>query len=130
MRKLWFGLIGAGAVVGVACSSAPSGNGSGCGGNQAGTVLVITASDNHTFSPQMAQVSVGQSICFQNVGTLLHTVTPDSVNLGDSAWAASGERALPPGLPVELGLAAGDYYYHCRYHGGKETGMWGKISVR
>lgn len=128
MRRLLF-VLASGAGLFVACSSNPSGSGSGCGGNYAGGVIVVTASDNHTFTPQTAHVGLGQSVCFQNLGTELHTVTPDSVGPNDSAWAASGDRALPPGLPVVIGLGTGDYYYHCKYHGGNQTGMWGIISV-
>jgi len=129
MRKIWFALVGAGALVGVACSSEPTASGI-CGGNFPGGVIVITASDNHTFSPQFANASVGQSICFQNTGTQLHQVQGDSVNSTDSAWAHSAPHPLPPGLPVVISMAVGDYYYHCTYHGGNQSGMWGKISVR
>jgi len=126
MRIASFALV-CGAVL-IACSSNPTGNGNGCGGTGG---IVITASDNHTFSPQMATASVGQTICFQNLGTLLHTITPDSLLPVDSFWVHNpGEQALPPNLPVVFTLGTGDYYYHCRYHGGTQTGMWGKISIR
>lgn len=129
MHKTWFALVGAGVAAAVACSSNPTGNGNGCGGNGA-NVLVITASDNKTFTPQNAQGTVGQQICFQNLGTVLHTVTPDSLVPGDSTWMRTGEQGLPPNSPYQLSLGVGDYYYHCHIHGGTETGMWGKISIR
>jgi plastocyanin len=132
MRKLWFGLMCVGGVV-LACSSEPTGNGSGCGGNYTSGVTIISAADNYTFSPANASAALGQSICFQNKGTILHDIVGDSVNPGDSAWAHGPEHALAPGLPVILGLGVGDYYYHCKIHGGNpvaQTGMWGKISVR
>src|SRR5690348_17378553 len=129
MNKILFGLLGAGVVVGVACSN-PTGNGSGCGGN--GTnVVTITAHDNHTFTPQTVQVSQTQQICFQNLGTVLHTVTPDSEAPADTLWIRGHPtEALPPNSPYQFTLGVGDYYYHCAYHGGNQTGMWGVIHVR
>ena len=126
MRKILLGLACVGGVL-LACSSDPSGNGSGCGGTGG---ITITASDNLTFTPQSATGTVGQQICFQNKGSILHDIIPDSVNSGDSAWAHSGEYPLAPGLPNTLGLGAGTYYYHCKYHGSKQAGMWGVINVR
>ena len=129
MRKVLFGLACASVVL-LACSSDPTSTGAGCGGNYPNGITVITASDAQVFTPATANATVGQQICFQNNGTLLHDIIPDSVNSTDSAWAHSGEYPLPPGLPVVLGLAKGDYYYHCKYHGAKESGMWGLIQVR
>lgn len=134
MRKVLFGLACVSGVL-LACNSDPTGNGSGCGGNFSGGVTIISAGDNLQFSPPTANANVGEPICFQNTGKLLHDIIPDSVNLGDSAWAHSGEYPLPPGLPVIMSLAKGDYYYHCKYHGsvqGSVAGypMWGLIQVR
>lgn len=129
MRKVWFGLA-CGSVVFLACSSNPTSNGGGCGGNYPGGITIISATDAQQFTPATAHASVGQPICFQNNGTLLHDIIPDSINSTDSAWAHSGDYPLPPGLPATLSLGAGDYYYHCKYHGGTKTGMWGLIQVR
>ena len=129
MNKILFGLLGAGVVVGAACSSDPTGNGQGCGGNGA-NVVVITARDNHTFSPQSVQVSQGQQICFQNLGTVLHTVSPDSVP-EDSVWIQNyPSEALPPNSPYQITLPVGNYAYHCQYHGAPGVGMYGTIAVR
>jgi len=131
MNRVWFGLLGAGAVIAVACSSDPTGNGSGCGGNGA-NVLVITAHDNHTFTPQFATASVGQQICFQNLGTVVHTVDPDSGVNADSIWFQnySSSEALPPNLPYQITLPLGNYNYHCHIHGAAGSGMYGTIAVR
>lgn len=129
MNKILFGLLGAGVAVGVACSN-PTGNGNGCGGN--GTnVVTITAHDNHTFTPLNATVSVGQQICFQNLGSVVHTVDPDSVP-EDSVWFQnySATEALPPNLPYQITLPIGNYAYHCHIHGAPGSGMYGTIVVR
>lgn len=130
MNKILFGLLGAGVAVGVACSN-PTGNGSGCGGNGL-NLVVITANDNHTFTPQNVQVSQTQQICFQNLGTVLHTVTPDSsVSNSDSIWIKNyGSSALPSNSPYLITLPVGNYAYHCQYHGAPGSGMYGTITVR
>jgi len=129
MRKTLFALVCAGAAV-LACSSEPTSAGI-CGGNFPGGVIIVTAGDSKTFSPQHVQANAGQTVCFQNTGTLLHQIQGDSVNATDSAWAHSPPQPLPPNLPVVFQLASGrDYYYHCTYHGGNQSGMWGIITVR
>jgi plastocyanin len=129
MRKIWFALAWGGAAL-LACSSTPTAVGI-CGGNFPGGVIIVTAGDSKTFSPQHVTANAGQAVCFQNTGTLLHQIQPDSVFATDSVWAHSGPYPLPPNLPVVFQLASGrDYYFHCTYHGGNQTGMWGIISVR
>ena len=130
MNKIWFGLLGAGMVAAVACGN-PTGNGNGCGGNGL-NLIIISANDNHTFTPQSAQASQGQQICFQNLGTVLHTVTPDSGQLNsDSIWITNyGSSALPPKSPYLITLPVGNYSYHCQYHGLPGSGMYGTITVR
>lgn len=128
MRKTWFVRLACGAVL-AACNSSPTGNGNGC---QSTGGVIVTASDNHTFTPQTVQINQGQSVCFQNNGTLLHSITPDSLIPDDSTWLQVGEQSLPPNLPVTIliGGVGRDYYYHCKFHGGKQTGMYGRIRVR
>jgi plastocyanin len=128
MRKTLFALMCGGAAL-VACSSSPTSAGV-CGGNFPGGVIIVTAKDNLTFTPQNVQANVGQAVCFQNTGTLLHQIQGDSVGPTDSVWAHSDPRPLPPNLPVVFQLAAGNYYYHCTYHGANQSGMWGTITVR
>jgi plastocyanin len=126
MRRAWFAMA-CGGVILISCSN-PTGSGTGCGN---AAPIVITASDNHTFSPQSATISVGQAVCFQNLGSLLHTITPDSLVPADSFWMHHpGEQALPPNLPTIVSFGTGDFYYHCKYHGGTQTGMWGVVHVR
>lgn len=130
MNKILFGLLGAGVAVGVACSSEPTGNGNGCGGNGA-NVVVITAHDNFTFTPPSVTVNAGQQICFQNLGSVVHTVDPDSVPQ-DSIWFQNygPSAALPPNLPYQITLPIGTYNYHCHIHGAPGVGMYGTIAVR
>jgi len=94
-------------------------------------LVIITAHDNHTFTPQNVQVSQTQQICFQNLGTVLHTVTPDSGVSDDSIWIKNyGSSGLPPNSPYLITLPTGNYAYHCQYHGAPGSGMYGTIQVR
>jgi len=127
MRKLWLGLFVAVAAV-LSCNS-PTGS-SLCGN---GNFFIIKAADNKTFTPQHANVAQGQSVCFENTGTILHSVVPDSFSAVDSTWHRKGTQGLAPNFPVIISVGVGDYYYHCGIHGfvGDTTaGMWGKITVR
>jgi plastocyanin len=98
-----------------------------------GNFFIIKAADNKTFTPQHASVAQGQSICFENTGSIVHSVVADSFTVADSTWKRNGEQGLAPGFPVIINVGVGDYYYHCGIHGfaGDTTaGMWGKITVR
>lgn len=127
MRKLWLGLF----VGGVALLSCNNPTGSGVCGN--GDFVIIKAADNKTFTPQHATATQSQSICFENTGSIVHSVVADSFVANDSTWKKNGEQGLAPGFPVIVKVGVGDYYYHCGIHGfaGDTTqGMWGKITIR
>ena len=128
MRKTWFGwTLVAGGIL-AACNN-PTGHGNGCASTGA---VIVHASDTKHFSPQTLTITHGQNVCWQNDGTLTHSITPDGEIAADSTWAAYPEQALEPGLPVLIQTfgATGDYYYHCKFHGGNQTGMYGVIQVR
>lgn len=130
MRKLWLGL-GLGLAIGGAVLSCDSPMGSSLCGN--GNFVIIKASDAKVFTPQHASVSQGQSICFENTGSILHSIVPDSMQPADTTWQRTSEQGLAPSFPVILNLGPGDYYYHCGIHGfvrDTTAGMWGKITVR
>ena len=133
MRKLWLAL-GLGVVIGGAVLSCDSPMGSSLCGN--GTFVIIKASDAKVFSPQHASVSQGQSICFENTGSILHSIVADSFVAADTTWRRStpgGGTGLAPNFPVIMNLGVGDFYYHCGIHGfdnDTTAGMWGKITVR
>jgi len=117
-------LLGSGAIAfGIACSGNPSGSGNGC--ESTGASVTISAQDNQTFSPPSPVVNVGQSVCWQNFGTLSHTVTANA-NAQDTTWKLDGQ--LNPDLIVlyTFGKQGINYTYHCRIH----PGMTGTIQVR
>lgn len=123
------GLI-AGAVVvaamGAGCKSTPSGNGNGC--QTTGAAVIIDARDNQTFSISSATISPTQTVCWENFGTLTHSITADAA-LGDTTWNSStvDETLTPDFIVLKSGWTLNvDYPYHCRYH----SGMTGVIHVR
>jgi plastocyanin len=82
----------------------------------------VTIRDD-SFGPQSSSVPVGSSVRWINRGRSSHTVTSDSGKFNSAS--------LSPGRSFELTFArAGDYFYHCEFHGGPRSGMWGVIHVR
>lgn len=128
MRNTWFAWTLVAGTALCACSN-PTGNGNGCASTGA---VIVRASDAQHFSPQTLTISRGQTVCWQNDGSLTHSITPDLVIAADSSWAAYPEQTLSPGLAVLIQSfgASGDYYYHCKFHGAKQSGMYGVIQVR
>ena len=102
-------------AAGNACKNSPAGGGNTCAGVVA--QQVIDATDSRTFAPASATVTAGQTVCWQNQGTLTHSVTHDTIDV-----------ALPPNyVYVEtMGKAGVNLSYHCRFH----SGMTGVIQVR
>jgi len=111
--------------VGLACKSSPSGNGNDCKTTTAS--VIIDAQDNLSFSIPSATVSVGQSVCWQNLGSMAHTVTSDPT-ASDTTWHF--EAQLNPNYVVisTFSKVNVDYSYHCRFH--QAQGMTGVIHVR
>jgi len=122
-------LLGAALMVGLACKSTPSGNGSGCKSTAASQT--IEAGDTLTFTPASATISRGQKVCWENLGNTSHTVTAlVTVTKGttvDTLWNIDAQ--LNPDLVVLAVFdTTGDFPYHCRFHSG--SGMTGIIHVR
>lgn len=112
-------------VVGQACKGTPSGQGSGCGST--GADVTINAQDNLTYDKPSLQVTMGDRVCWQNIGSVQHTVTADPASPLDSTWNIDGQ--LSPNLVVLRTFGkVGDYPYHCFYHAGQN--MRGVIRVR
>jgi len=97
-----------------------------CGGNStsvanscgsSGANANVNATSSNTFSPKTATITHGQSVCWQNSSSTLHTVT-------DSGGAFDTD--LPVGqIFVHTYALAGTYPYHCKIH----AGMTGTITV-
>ncbi len=116
----------AGVALAVACGN-PSGEGNGCAGT--GAQIVIKAQDNQ-FVPAHVTISKGQTVCWQNSGSVQHTVTATSVSLAtDSSWSAdSVNQTLQPHSGIFIRtftLQNANYFFKCTLH--NETG---EIDVR
>ena len=89
--------------------------------NSCGTVKAdanVNATDQKNFSPSGTTITHGQTVCWQNNGTLTHTVTSDD--------GTSFNTNLPSGQVFLYTFpAAGSFPYHCTIH----SGMTGTITV-
>jgi len=111
-----------------ACAVAAIGVFSACnepsGGNTCASVpgVPVDARDNQTFDPTPVQVTPSQRVCWQNLGTLTHSITADD-QLADSI-----DITLPPNytFSTSWGTSGKDFHYHCRFH----AGMTGVVNVR
>lgn len=115
----------AGVALALACGN-PSGSGNGCAGTGAHTV--VNAQDNQTFAPSVLSVTHGESVCWQNQGTIAHTVTANGATIVDSSWVPDSVNAqLNPGsLFLRTFSKQGvHYFYKCSIH----AGMTGEIDV-
>lgn len=132
------GVVGTGLLAG--CSSGGDGDGDGGGGGGENTVDMT---DDLAFDPETITVSVGDTVTWDNVGTVAHTVTAYDDGIPDGAdYFASGgfgsEQAARDGYPgegtVESGETyshtfetAGTYEYFCIPH--ESSGMKGTVEV-
>src|SRR5260370_38897372 len=104
-------------VVAMAACGGSSSTGVGlCG--QSGANANLNATDSKVFSPNGTTITHGQSVCWQNNGTLTHSVTADN--------GTSFNGTIGPGQTfVQAFPTAGAFPYHCIYH----TGMTGTVTV-
>jgi plastocyanin len=117
--------IAAGLAVALSCGS-PNGQGSGC--QSTGADVIITALDSKTFDrPSVNLVKGAAKVCWQNSGSLTHTVTASTTSLSDTSWNPSSfDQTLPPGgVVIRQFPIAGTYTYHCFFH----PGMTGTINA-
>ena len=72
--RMYLALLGLLALAAVACSSSTGPSASNpC--STSGAAATVSATDNFAFTPGSVTVTVGQSVCWQNTGQLVHTVT-------------------------------------------------------
>ena len=74
------------------------------------------------FDPPAIAVPVGTSVTWTNGGALPHTVTADDASF-DSGTVAAGATFS------KTFDTAGTFAYHCTFHGGPGTGMFGTVVV-
>ena len=104
-------------ALGLVAGCTKSGTGNTCASTGA---IAIDARDDSTFSPASLQITPTQTVCWENLGKLTHTITSDIV-------ADSIDITLPPDFTVTKGFGGiTDFNYHCRFH----PGMIGVIHVR
>lgn len=88
-------------------------------------VVVNVSLINTTFDPMSVTVAAGTTVVWTNNDTRAHTVTSDP---GDPVSFDSGN--IPVGQTFQYTFTVpGTYGYHCQYHGGPGTGMYGTVTV-
>jgi plastocyanin len=103
-------------LMAAACSSSSTMVANSCGSS--GAAANVNATDSKVFSPSSATITHGQSVCWQNNGSLSHTVTSND--------ATSFNSNLPSGqIFVHTFPTAGSFPYHCTIH----ASMTGTITV-
>ena len=125
------------AVLGAAaCSSSTSVAGA-CSGS--GAAATVSATDGLVFSPASVPITHGQSVCWQNTGTIAHTVTSNDNGTSFNSNLAAGQTFLhgfasvssdsptsAAGRMFVITFAApGSFPYHCTVH----PSMTGAITV-
>ena len=97
-------------LVAIACRSSTSPQSTDPCANS-GTDATVSASDNFTFAPNSVTITVGQSVCWQNRGTLVHTVTDNAT----SGARFNGNLASGQAFVHTFGFG-GSFIYHCNNH--------------
>jgi plastocyanin len=73
-----------------------------------GAAATVSATDNYAYAPNSVTITVGQSVCWQNTGQLMHTVTE---------YAGRFNGSLPGGQTfVHAYTFAGSFPYYCQQH--------------
>ncbi len=76
-----------------------------------GAAATVSAADDYGFTPSSVTITVGQSVCWQNTGALIHTVTDDATN------GVRFSGSLPGGQTfVHTFTFGGSFSYHCNNH--------------
>ena len=106
-------LFGFSALVAIACrsSTAPSAPAPDGPCSRAGADVTVTATDNFAFTPPSVTITVGQSLCWQNIGRLSHTVTDYSTNGTRFNGSLPGGQAF-----VHTFRNGGSFSYRCNQH--------------
>jgi plastocyanin len=78
------------------------------------------------FTPESLDVAVGDTVTWLNQGASQHTTTSGEVGAPDGKWD-SGVLSSG-GSFMHVFTAAGNYHYHCQFHG--PMGMKGVISAK
>ena len=111
-------LIAAALVAGFLAACDKAGTGNTCASTGG---VVVDARDNQTFDPATLGITQTQKVCWENLGTVTHSMTSDNVATD------SIDILLPPDFTFTKGFGTiQDFSYHCRFH----AGMVGVVHVR
>ena len=98
------------ALTAVACGDSTSSSANLCGGS--GAAATVSAADNYTFTPASVTIAVGQSVCWQNTGNLVHNLSANGLADFNNIYSS-----LPGGQTFVYTYAtAGSWSYYCRNH--------------
>ncbi len=107
----------AGLALGLLAACDKNGTGNTCVSTGA---ITVDMKDDSTYVPASVTITPTQKVCWQNLGTVTHTMTSDVVT--DSI-----DITLPPDYTYTKGFGTvQDFNYHCRFH----PGMTGAVHVR
>jgi plastocyanin len=118
MRPSLIATIAAVAVAAMACNdyTTASTTANACAGS--GAAATVNATDGLSFSPAGVTIAHGQAVCWQNTGSVTHTVTSND--------GTSFDSNLPGGQTfVHTFSTPGSFAYRCTIH----AGMTGTITV-
>jgi len=95
------------ALAAIACSDDSTSSPSNQCANS-GAADTVSATDSYAYTPDSVTITVGQSVCWQNTGQLMHTVTE---------YAGRFNGSLPGGQTfVHTYTFAGSFPYYCQQH--------------
>ena len=107
------------ALTAVACSNSTSSSSTNLCANS-GAAATVSATDNFAFTPSSVTITVGQSVCWQNTGLMMHTVTDNATN------GVRFNGTLPGGQTfVHTFTFGGSFSCHCNNH----SNMTGTVMV-
>lgn len=104
------------ALFALACSDDSTSSGNMC--STTGATMIVSTTDGLVFSPTTTTITHGQSVCWQNTGTVAHNVTSND-NTSFVSTLAAGQTF------VHLFPTAGSFPYRCTLH----PGMTATITV-
>ena len=120
--KLWWAGLVVSAVLSFSCSK-KSTNSTGGGGITYSSTPNISITSG-SFSPQNDSVAMGTNITWTMATDIDHTITSDQGGIFDVTLTTNGQTFSHTFNTV------GDFGYHCKFHGGVGSGMFGRIRVR
>lgn len=115
--------LGLGALLSLGCNSKdknpmnPGGGGGGGLGTPNVLVTITGIMGSNSYSPNPANVTVGQLVAWKNSGGTTHSATQDGGSGFDTGHIANGAQSDTIRFNT-----AGDFPYHCSIHGSSMTG--------